>query len=84
MQQSHAARVLVSVGYRKQPVHILALSFLPFASLKSGDAIGGEGWGWRKEQWKGMQIKAICLFVRCSLSSVQLYPLISEETDGQQ
>lgn len=44
MQLPHAFLVLlVSVNYRKQPVHMLALSVLPFVSQSSGEAISGGG-----------------------------------------
>ena len=47
MQQLHTVHViLVSVGYRKELVHMLALFALLFASQNSGEAIGGGGsWG---------------------------------------
>ena len=47
MQQPHTVRViLVSLGYRKELVHMLALFALLFASQNSGEAIGGGGsWG---------------------------------------
>lgn len=44
MRLPHAVLVLlVSVSYRKQPVHMLALSVLPFVSQSSREAIGGGG-----------------------------------------
>lgn len=44
MQSPHVILVLlVSVSYRKQPVHMLALSVLPFVSQNSGEAVGGGG-----------------------------------------
>lgn len=66
--------VLDSVGYRKKPVYILALFFLPFVSQNSGEAIVGGGNG-VKERAMDMKANKNDLLVNCGLSC-----FISEET----